>query len=344
MGRALLENETTRAAVTAASSAKGGKVLDELVRSWDKNGDGVVNKIELRQAVRNKLGLKATNKEIDDMFDTFDADGGGSLDLKEIKPWLVALQNAAIAMEAERMRQAALTKQLRLRATCTSEAAEMMVKIEDIDRELELRRASPPLPMRFSIACHRKQIAIGVSAEAAAHKLFDKDNVDRKKFHEALKVLKWQATEEELNAWFDAEAEGGTTVNVAKVIRRAAHAVSELKAREDELKTTGEGLRKGAKSQQTRITAEDEEAVQAAEAQEAQKRSAQAKKTAAADAEEIEKRRAKKAEKERKAAEKLAFDEQVAKRRADEDALGLRNSRATKGEQRAAKDDVVDVS
>ena len=34
--------------------------------------------------VRNSLGLKADNKEIDALFDSLDADGGGSIDPKEM--------------------------------------------------------------------------------------------------------------------------------------------------------------------------------------------------------------------------------------------------------------------
>ena len=49
------------------------------MRSWDRNGDGMINKVELRQVVRNKLKVHATNDEIDDLFDVFDADHSSAL-------------------------------------------------------------------------------------------------------------------------------------------------------------------------------------------------------------------------------------------------------------------------
>ena len=53
--------------------------LHHQVRSWDRNGDGMINKVELRQVVRNKLKVHATNDEIDDLFDVFDADHSSAL-------------------------------------------------------------------------------------------------------------------------------------------------------------------------------------------------------------------------------------------------------------------------
>ena len=56
----------------------------ELLREIDTNGDGVIQKIELRQMVRNKLKIKADNSEIDKFFDSIDIDGGGTIDLNEL--------------------------------------------------------------------------------------------------------------------------------------------------------------------------------------------------------------------------------------------------------------------
>ena len=57
----------------------GGK-MENLVREWDKNGDGEINKIEFRQVVTGKekdksLTLKASNAEIDAFFASMDDNG-----------------------------------------------------------------------------------------------------------------------------------------------------------------------------------------------------------------------------------------------------------------------------
>uniref|UniRef100_A0A7S2JB14 EF-hand domain-containing protein n=1 Tax=Haptolina brevifila TaxID=156173 RepID=A0A7S2JB14_9EUKA len=78
----------------AKGIAKGGKVVDALLRDWDKSGDGDISKGEFRLAVRSSLKVRATDDEINTFFDHFDEDGGGSLTLDELKPALLALQNA----------------------------------------------------------------------------------------------------------------------------------------------------------------------------------------------------------------------------------------------------------
>jgi hypothetical protein len=78
LGRALLRNEH------AVASLQGGEgahyALTELVREWDTNRDGDISKAELRQAVRGSLGLQASNKEIDRLFDDFDVRAEPQLD------------------------------------------------------------------------------------------------------------------------------------------------------------------------------------------------------------------------------------------------------------------------
>ena len=51
------------------------RVID-LFREWDEDGDGEVTKEEFRKALP-RLGLYATQEDMDELFDSFDADGGG---------------------------------------------------------------------------------------------------------------------------------------------------------------------------------------------------------------------------------------------------------------------------
>ena len=108
------------------------KTLAEMVREWDKNGDGEISPIELRACVRNNLGIKANNKEIDEWFTKMDADGGGSLDMAELKVFLKALTDAweqgksedvHLRREAETIRERADFVEVVARATATMEDA-----------------------------------------------------------------------------------------------------------------------------------------------------------------------------------------------------------------------------
>ena len=70
----------------------------EIISRWDPNGDGEIDMHEFRTNVKS-LGLQATNEEIDTLFRSLDEDGGGSLDMNEIKHALTNLQAAAVAAD-----------------------------------------------------------------------------------------------------------------------------------------------------------------------------------------------------------------------------------------------------
>lgn len=44
----------------------------------------MIQKIELKKFVRNKIRLAADNQEIDAFFDSIDTDRGGTIDLSEL--------------------------------------------------------------------------------------------------------------------------------------------------------------------------------------------------------------------------------------------------------------------
>ena len=59
----------------------------EAVRSWDRKHKGALTRIEFRLGVREALGLtNATSKDIDAIFDEFDTDHGGTIDVPARDP------------------------------------------------------------------------------------------------------------------------------------------------------------------------------------------------------------------------------------------------------------------
>ena len=59
------------------------KKVMELFREWDANGDGTITKNEFSRAMR-QLGLQVTKAAIDKVFESFDPDGSGSIEFKEL--------------------------------------------------------------------------------------------------------------------------------------------------------------------------------------------------------------------------------------------------------------------
>jgi len=79
-----------------------------LMREWDTNGDGELDREEFRQAVRRSLQLKASDEKIVELFDYLDTNGNGTLEIKtELRPaiktihllYRTELERASLARE-----------------------------------------------------------------------------------------------------------------------------------------------------------------------------------------------------------------------------------------------------
>ena len=64
-------------------SSKGMRAAD-VVALWDASGDGVIDRNEFREKVL-AMGVESSADEIDAIFRALDADGGGSLDMREVQ-------------------------------------------------------------------------------------------------------------------------------------------------------------------------------------------------------------------------------------------------------------------
>ena len=64
-------------------------LLSDLFREWDDDGNGALDKKELRRAVA-ALGYDAPKKEVDAFFDSIDVDHSGFIEFGELKKSLSA--------------------------------------------------------------------------------------------------------------------------------------------------------------------------------------------------------------------------------------------------------------
>jgi len=74
--------------IATALRSSAGRVMD-LMREWDKDGDGEISRKEFHEAMP-KLGLDVPKEAIDRLFNEWDADGGGALEFKELQKILRA--------------------------------------------------------------------------------------------------------------------------------------------------------------------------------------------------------------------------------------------------------------
>ena len=74
---------STRAQLSSFLAENNVKVL-ELFRDWDADGNGALDKRELRRAIK-ALGYYASSHDIDELFAQVDFSGDGQIDFKEMK-------------------------------------------------------------------------------------------------------------------------------------------------------------------------------------------------------------------------------------------------------------------
>ena len=161
--------------------------VEELVRSWDRNGDGVINKNEFRVAVRG-YGFKEINVlEIDGLFDKIDNDKSGELDLSEIKAALKKLQeqalNVGVSVDQEKAKTAALIGVAQVFQTAAAATAEY----EAAAQKATQMKDNPSLGKRVGDAILKRNVKLG---ELVGQ--WDKDGngvVDKKEFREQIHLM-----------------------------------------------------------------------------------------------------------------------------------------------------------
>jgi Ca2+-binding EF-hand superfamily protein len=103
--------------------------IGDLVSKWDVNNDGLLSRQEFVSNVL-KLVPNAVQTEVDDLFDQLDEDGGGELDLAELKHALKSLQDAAARAATEETSQASELGRLRKEVRRLQEAV-LAAKVDD---------------------------------------------------------------------------------------------------------------------------------------------------------------------------------------------------------------------
>ena len=323
LGFALLRKGGSGPAVS--SKVEVEKTLNQCMRAWDKNGDGELSRQEFRQAVRGSdsksLGVKASNAEIDMLFDEFDADGGGSLTLSELRPCLRALQNAALATNAEKAALMEMSAACRTRVEELNAAAAEMRTVEAEEERIAALEHTFPLTVRLMRAMGNTRV------EEIMKRFKGSDatgNIGRHAFVKGVMSMAIEgATAEQAEAWFAEElqkARGGEdggkeTFALLTVLRGARQATVEAKDAEQAEKKALNGLRRAARSQQAQIRAASARAAAEAREKEIAAQDAACEKQEAEMEAKRTKAEARRQKKAREDAKKAEFEAKVQERR-----------------------------
>ena len=122
----------------------------ELVQQWAKRGEEPISKMEFRQHIRKMLE-QTDVREIDALFERLDEDGGGTLDVDEMRHALKTLQQSAAKGAAEAADTEKRVRHNRKRHDAARHAADLMRKMDQAKRDADLVR-SGKIPLRDKLS------------------------------------------------------------------------------------------------------------------------------------------------------------------------------------------------
>ena len=255
-----IKSSTFERRLGAAVLAKTvGKPLANVMDKWDQNGGGDLSQIEFRACVRNSLGLKAKNEEIDAFFVTLDADGGGSLDLAELKMALKKIRAEAAAADAE-------VDQIR------SDAQALVTNAADVVAVAEATEACEADEARLAQLQDMRTVESRLGAKIVANgwkvadvmRVWDKNkdgSVSKAEFRKIVKEMKVEGTLHEVDALFDSyDSDGVAGIILHELqpsLKKFINAAQETKACLDEAGKAHTAARKAAFKAQRKLAARE---------------------------------------------------------------------------------------
>ena len=302
--------------------------IPELVASWAKRGVEPITKMQFRQSVRklfeiacegdskNAVGSVPNVKEIDSLFEEFDDDKGGTLDVAELRNVLRGLKIAAVdAVKAEDpIRESA--ELYRQRARETQQVVDATRASELADARFEELRNNKSVGARLGALLQMRAIKIGDLTNRWDP---DGNGIDMKEFVDNVLALGLDAQPDELNSLFvSLDEDGGGSLDgdeLKHALKTLADAYEQAELDIVRLKKETVELAKVAKTAQVELRKQQKaDEVEAAERQSAVEAERQLKE-AEQRALRLERQAEIRAKREAKMAEQRAFEERVARQR-----------------------------
>lgn len=140
--------------------ASTGRSVETLMRDMDKNNDGMISKPEFRLSVKHTLRMAdERTSEIDALFDAFDSDGSGDLELREVSAALQKLIDASHQSDRKTAQVLERAAKLREAAEAFDKAAEDAAAHEAA--EARFAAAWDPVEARLGLLLTKRNIKIG---------------------------------------------------------------------------------------------------------------------------------------------------------------------------------------
>lgn len=250
--------------------------LAQLVKLLAKNGEDPISKMEFRQRVR-KLLPKVDTIKIDALFVEWDKDGGGSLDVDELKDALKQCCDSAAKYAMRSANERSKITRLQERMAQAREAAAAMAAVENANAEIERISSSVNTSIEFRLGTLLLQKASSLKMSDIVRK-WDANGdgkIDPDEFRLNVKKLGLVAPNFEIDQLFrDLDADNGGDLDedeIKKGFRNLMESASRDAARQKELRQTLSALVSSARALQAELRKRnhEEEAVANQEEEEA---------------------------------------------------------------------------
>ena len=250
--------------------------LAQLVKLLAKNGEDPISKMEFRQRVR-KLLPKVDTIKIDALFVEWDKDGGGSLDVDELKDALKQCCDSAAKYAMRSANERSKITRLQERMAQAREAAAAMAAVENANAEIERISSSVNTSIEFRLGTLLLQKASSLKMSDIVRK-WDANGdgkIDPDEFRLNVKKLGLVAPNFEIDRLFrDLDVDNGGDLDEDEVkqgFRDLMESASRDAARQKELRQTLSALVSSARALQAELRKRnhEEEAVANQEEEEA---------------------------------------------------------------------------
>ena len=246
--------------------------VDQLVREWDQDKDGSVSRQEFRINMR-KLFAKAPPKgdEVDALFKELDNDGGGDLDVDELKVAFGKLKDAVVKAKENASKSQEAAEMLRMVAVRVRGVADQLAKKEAMALELiQMRKGDVRSKLGDAInARNLKATEVAQSWDVSGD-----GEIDKKEFRMNVLALNINAEADEIDALFDTlDTDGGGSLNTSEVKKALRKIQDASNSKKDQVRELGRNFIATCKACKVAINElrrdqkEQEEAVKAADTQ-----------------------------------------------------------------------------
>ena len=230
--------------------------ISDMVTQWAKKGGVGISKHEFRVHVR-KLMEHADSKDVDALFVRFDEDGGGALDVAELKTALQALKDAALENAHNEADRRKLMQRVEDRLEMTKTVLKKTSAFEEADARFEALRNNKSLGARVGVYLQARNLKVGDLLSS-----WDTDGsgeVDKLEFKEQVLAMlgKGSASDAEIFELFDSLDLDGSGLMDIKEVGEALKALQNSAAEADQeiaqLKKVTAELWKTAKAAQVEL-------------------------------------------------------------------------------------------